>query len=249
MNTTHRILLFAVFWLVIHLHGQNPHQFEIATVFGGPLPERNVDHSSASLYPGVYLGMNIQLKGNQWISFHLTPGFLHRNFGYHYQKQADTLVSVAIADSTVKVPTYYTTRLNGFIVMGGPSLDIGLSFRTGNNFAFIAGVYGTAFLYKTDRARLRVRIGEGGLLPDIHESLSWNDKLHTREYGVYFGGRYRFSRKLEAGITGYRAFSGLYLHPEPLNGENLNLQLFWTFARVSLLYNLSSGIQSYRVEK
>ncbi len=233
-------VLFAVaitcFLVNAKIHSQNSFFISLGSNYGGAPANQSIQNASGVPKFGGAFEIGYQIPFRK--SFLITPSisFDHRHFKYRAAERNDTVVLVEVMESLVSIPTYYVANITGRINSGGLSLNLAAQQRIINKAWLTAGFYFTYFLYKNDMVNVKVRIGEGGLLPDVYEDYNNKFKMKSQEFGILLGGNYKLSNRFSFGIIGFRAFNNLYYETEIKNDKNESLKLYSTYAKILLFY-------------
>jgi hypothetical protein len=169
------IAFFATFGL--NLNAQTNIGF--GTNIGGALPVEQTEGSSAILYPGVYLSFGYGISLSEKFSFNPNINFDFRMFDYFAAQKKDTVVEAEVLGVIANVPTYYQANIHGKMRLGGIYAEFPIEYRFSKRSRLIFGIYGSALPYKSDNISINVKIGEGGLLPDIDSSYNNKSKINS----------------------------------------------------------------------
>ncbi len=208
------------------------------TIYGGAPANGKIDNATGLPQFGSSIEFGLYLPVSK--DFHVMPSisFDHRRFGYNATERNDTVVLVEVMGTPSYVPTYYFANIDGRVNSGGLSLNVLAQRRLFGRSWIVAGIYGSLFLYKNDHVDVNVRIGEGGLLPDVDESYNNNANMRNHEFGIVLGGKYQISDRFSFGISGLRAISSLYIISDVKNYKDEHLNFYSTYARIMFTYTI-----------
>ncbi len=230
------VLVVAGLLLFSHGYAQNRFSLGLGTVYGGAIPTEKIEDARGKPGFGAMLDLAYRIPLGQNTS--LLPGisFELRHFGYSATERKDTLVLVDVMGNPANIPTYYNAAIDGKVSSGGLSFNLMSEYSLFKRSSLVAGIYSTLFLSKNDRVDINIRIGEGGLLPDVDSAYSNRASLRNFEHGILLGGKFYFTGDLSLGITGVRSLSGLYNTSARKNSEGEDIRFYSTYARLSLIW-------------
>jgi hypothetical protein len=227
-------LLMAGVFLFSYVNAQNRFSLGLGTVYGGAIPTEKIEDAEGKAGFGAMLDLAYWIPLGQNTS--LLPGisFELRHFGYSATERKDTLVLVDVMGNPANIPTYYNAAIDGKVSSGGLSFNLMSEYSLFKRSSLVAGIYSTLFLSKNDRVDINIRIGEGGLLPDVDSAYSNRASLRNFEHGILLGGKIYFSDNVSLGISGARSLSGLYTTSDIKNSKGEDIRFYSTYARLSL---------------
>ncbi len=232
-----KIVLYNIFvFLALNVFSQTKFSLGAGTIFGGAINNETVENATGTPMFGASLDFAYRISLNNKLTILPKLSYEYRVFEYGASERKDTIVHTEVMGNMVNVPTYYQANINGKVNSGGITLNILSEYRFLNKSSFVFGIYSTFFLYKNDYVDINVRIGEGGLLPDIDSS--YNNGLNMRrfEHGLSLGGKYHISDKISVSIVGTRALSSLYSISGILNEEGEEVKFYSTYAKIFVNY-------------
>ena len=228
------ILLLASFLAVTNVKSQNGFYVGLGAVYGGAIGSQKIENAIGKPRIGGMIDAGYRISTGQNMMLAAGFSFEVRHFGYSATERNDTLVLVDVMGNPANIPTYYNAAIDGKVSSGGLSLNLLGEYSLFKRSALIAGVYSTLFLAKNDLVHINIRIGEGGLLPDVDSAYSNRPNMRNFEHGIILGGKIYFSGDVSLGISGVRSFSGLYTTSDIKNSKGEDIRFYSTYARLSL---------------
>lgn len=215
--------------------------FGVGTNIGGALPNEKTEGSSAILYPGAYLSFGYAIPVSQTISFNPHISFDFRMFDYLATQRKDTVVEALVMGEIRSVPTYYQANIHGKIRLGGIYAEFPIEYRFSKRSRLSFGIYGSMLPYKSDNISINVKIGEGGLLPDIDSSYNNKSKINTFDGGLSLGGSIDLNDRLSLSVNAYRSLSRFYKMDAVKNDAGEDIAFYYTQVRVGIRYLLGAA--------
>ena len=232
-----KIIIYIFFaFLAVSVSSQTKFSVGAGTIFGGAINNENVENATG--VPMFGASIDFAYRNAVKDNFTISPkiSYEHRTFEYAANERKDTLVYTEVMGNTVGVPTYYQAIINGKLNSGGITLNLISEYRFLRKSSFIVGIYSTLFMYKNDYVDINIRIGEGGLLPDIDSSYNNGLNLRRFEHGLSLGGKYHVSEQFSVSIVGTRALSSLYSISGITNDNGEEIRFYSTYAKIFLNY-------------
>jgi hypothetical protein len=118
----------------------------------------------------------------------------------------------------------------------GVYAEMPFEYRFGKKAGLNLGIYASALPIKSDEIMVNVKIGEGGLLPDIDSFYNNKSKINSFDTGIMLGGNFQFNDKLSIFINAYRSITRFYKMNAVKNEEGNDIPFYYTQARVGIRY-------------
>lgn len=214
------------------------------TNIGGALPNQKTEGSSAVLYPGAYISFGYNIKISEKICFNPRISVDLRLFDYFATQKKDTVVEAEVLGVIANVPTYYQANIHGKIRLGGTYAEFPIEYRFSTRSRISFGIYGSALPYKSDNISINIKIGEGGLLPDIDSSYNNKTNINTFDCGLSLGGSIDLNERLSLSINAYRSLSRFYKMDAVKNDAGEDIAFFYTQVRIGIKYLVSGDFGS-----
>jgi hypothetical protein len=208
------------------------------TNIGGAIPVEQTEGSSAVLYPGAFLSFGYGITISDKFSFNPTLSIDFRMFDYFATQRKDTVVEAEVLGIIALVPTYYQANIHGKIRLGGMYAEFPIEYRFLKRSKLNFGIYTSILPYKSDNISINVKIGEGGLLPDIDSTYNNKYNINTIDGGISLGGSLVLNDQLSIYFTGYRSLSRFYKMDALKNDAGENLSFYFTQVRIGISYNI-----------
>lgn len=234
MNKTFAIVLFWLFF-----SSTISAQFYLAggSNYGGAVPTEKTEGSSAVIYPGAFLSIGNTIKISERFNFTPQISIDLRRFDYFATQKKDTIVQTEILGNIANVPTYYQANIHGQMHLIGINAELPISYRIGNKLNFAFGFYGTVLPFKSDAISINVKIGEGGLLPDIDSTYNNKAKINNFDAGFFIDGGFQANEKLSFFITAHRSVTRFYKMNAVKNESGNDISFYYTQARIGIRYS------------
>jgi hypothetical protein len=210
----------------------------VGTNIGGALPNEKTEGSSAILYPGAYLSFGYGIPISDKIIFNPNISFDLRMFDYLATQKKDTVVEAEVLGVIANVPTYYQANIHGKMRLGGIYTEFPIEYRFSHRSKLSFGIYGSALPYKSDNISINVKIGEGGLLPDIDSSYNNKSKINSFDGGLSLGGSIDINERLLLSINAYRSLSRFYKMDAVKNDAGEDIAFYYTQVRIGIRFLL-----------
>lgn len=238
MRNSFYVLILALLLLLFYYNGsaQSSYSFGAGTIFGGAINNENVENASGEPMFGATLDFGYRIKLNDKLILKPKLSYEFRHFEYSATQRNDTIVTTELMGNTAEIPTYYTANISGKANSGGLTLNSILEYKFIERSSLLFGFYGTYFLFTNDYVDINVRIGEGGLLPDIDSSYNNGINMRNYEYGISLGGKYYISDKFSFSIVGTRALSSVYTISGVKNQKGEEVLFYSTYAKIFFSY-------------
>jgi hypothetical protein len=211
------------------------------TNIGGALPNEKTEGSSAILFPGAYLSFGYAIPLSQRFSFNPNISIDFRMFDYFATQKKDTIVEAFVMGEIRSVPTYYQANIHGKMRLGGIYVEFPFEYRFSKRSRLSFGIYGSALPYKSDNISINVKIGEGGLLPDIDSSYNNKSNINTFDGGLSLGGSIEINDRLSLSVNAYRSLSRFYKMDAVKNDAGEDIAFYYTQVRVGIRYLVSTA--------
>jgi hypothetical protein len=232
-----KILIILLLFLPIGLLAQHK-KFSVGlgSIYGGALTSEKVEGANGE--PLLGLNLDFGYRFNLTEKFLIVPkiSYEYRQFSYQATQKEDTIVTTKVAGNIVDIPTYYYANVKGKFNSSGISLTAIAEYNYVKKSSVIFGFYSSYFLQKNDVVDVNVKIGEGGLIPDLDSTYNNNVNMRNFEHGVTLGGKYYFSDKFSFTIVGTRALTGVYTINNVTNSKGEELKFFSTYAKIYFTY-------------
>jgi hypothetical protein len=213
----------------------------VGTNIGGALPDEKTEGSSAILYPGAYLSFGYGIPISDKISFNPNLSIDFRMFDYLATQKKDTVVEAEVLGVIANVPTYYQASIHGKMRLGGIYVEFPFEYRFSKRSRLSFGIYGSALPYKSDNISINIKIGEGGLLPDIDSSYNNKSKINTFDGGLSLGGSIDLNDRLSLSVNAYRSLSRFYKMDAVKNDAGEDIAFYYTQVRIGIRYLLGAA--------
>ena len=236
-----KLFLIILFWLF--LSSTLSAQFYISggTNIGGAVPMEKTEGSTAVIYPGAFLSFGNTIRISDRLSFTPQINFDLRRFDYFATQKKDTIVETVVLGNIANVPTYYQANIHGQIRLLGINAELPFAYRIGKKLEFAFGIYGTAYPFKSDEITINVKIGEGGLLPDIDSTYNNKEKINNFDAGLMIGGSFQANERLSFFITAHRSLTRFYKMNAVKNDAGNDIPFYYTQARIGIRYSFIKG--------
>lgn len=232
------VILFLYLFFTLNLSAQTSMHF--GSNFGGAIPTKSSEGSSAILLPGAFLGVSNQFQISEKIAFNPQISFELKHFGYSAIQKKDTVVESQVAGMIANIPTYYTATITGVSRFVTLNADIPIEIKIGKKSAISIGVSGNYKLYSSDAINVHVQIGEGGLIPDVDSAYNNKDKINNIEGSILLGGSYSLNQRLALRFVGYRAITRHYKFNAIPDENGQDTPFFFTMFRLGIVYNFQN---------
>ena len=232
-----KFFIILIFCLPLTVFAQNKKfSVGIGSIYGGAITSEKVEGANGEPLLGLNVDFGYRFNLNE--KFIIVPkiSYEYRQFSYNARQKDDTIVQTKVAGNMVNVPTYYYTNVKGKFNTSGASITAIAEYNYVKKSSIILGVYSSYFFQKNDVVDLNVKIGEGGLIPDIDSSYNNNVNMRNFEHGVTLGGKYYFSDNFSFTIVGTRALTGVYSISNIKNSKGQELKFFSTYAKIYITY-------------
>ncbi|HNQ68710.1 MAG TPA: hypothetical protein PKN32_10045 [Bacteroidales bacterium] len=209
----------------------------MGTNFGGAIPTEMTENSLAKIYPGAFIMFGNKIQITERLSFSPQISADYRWFNYYASQTKDTTVLTTVLNVPANIPTYYTANISGKIRLIGIFFETPFCFQLSEKFNASAGIYGSYNAYKSDFVEINVKIGEGGLLPDVDSSYNNKSNINNFDAGINIGGEYAINDKFVLSLGVYRSLSRFYKKNSFNNNtENDNISFYYTQLRLGFIY-------------
>jgi len=235
MNNTKLLIIF-IFFLSLATSVKSQFFVSGGTNIGGALPTVKTEGSSAKIFPGAFLAFGGEILVNEKLCFNPQLGIDFKMFDYFANQTKDTIVEAEIMGVIANVPTYYKADIHGKVRLFGLYAELPIEYRILNSTYLILGIYGSVAPYKSDLININIRIGEGGLLPDIDSSYNNKNKINNFDAGFKLGGRLILNERFSLFITAYRSMSRFYKMNAVKDENGNDIPFYYTQARIGLEY-------------
>lgn len=228
--------LFFLLFSAINMCAQSGFFVSGGTILGGAINNEKISNAKGEPLFGVSVDFGNLIAIREKFNYIPKIGFEYRNFNYSATERKDTLVGSVVAGNDVLIPTYYNASVKGKVNSLGITLNNSVEYKIWKNSYLLGGVYSTFFIYKNDYIDINVKIGEGGLLPDIDSTYNNGVNMRKFEIGFKMGGKYKINDRLSLSIIGTRAISDLYKISAVKNENGDEIKLYSTYAKIFMSY-------------
>ena len=196
--------IFIVLSTILSVNAFSQFHISAGTNYGGALPTKMTEGSSAVIFPGAYLNLERKIKISENLSLIPSASVDFRMFNYYASEKKDTIVSAEVMGIIANVPTYYNADISGKVRLLAAFIQLPIQYNFSRKSSLIFGIYGSALAHKSDEININVRIGEGGLLPDIDSSYNNRQNINNYDAGLQLGGRLNFENNFSLEIIAFR---------------------------------------------
>ena len=210
--------------------------FGIGTNYGGAMPTQITENSSAKIFPGAYVSFGKNIKITDKIKFIPQISTDFRWFNYYASQKKDTVVLTNISGMPANIPTYYTANITGKVRLVGFYIEIPFMYSFSDKMAITTGIYSSYNAYMSDDVDINVKIGEGGLLPDVDSSYNNKNNINIFEAGINIGGKYSINDKYVISIEAYRSLSRFYKKNSFDDNLGNDISFYYTQIRLGIIY-------------
>lgn len=215
--------------------GQN--SLTISTNFGGAIPKKTQENSTAKIFPGANLEFTTQISSfnNIEIKTGLELGFTAYNY-YLNQDKKDTIVESVVMGNTVMVPTYYYTFIEGHTRLFYIIPNIILSYKLFDKIIIYTNLYSRFNLIHKDLVFIKVQVGEGGLIPDLNLNQNNSSGINLLNGGIGLGMDYKINENYSLFFNAKRDLWRFYKLNTIKDADGNNLPFYFTGINIGINY-------------
>ncbi len=196
------------------------------SIFGGPLPQNNIQNSEGKALISPYGGFAFRknIKHNFYVQFDVAYSL--KGASYYTEYTRDTLIDIGIGI----VPSFYTAKVGGSMKLHYIDLPITLGYKISKKQSISLGVY-TSFLFNGyDKGKIFIQAGYGSF---ADQEIIYNNYsiINHQDFGLNFKYNINFYQNFHLIFSASRSTRGLY-------SNNPSNNLFHTNASLSFCYSL-----------
>ncbi len=198
--------------------------FYSGAMFGGPLPEKNIENSTGKPLVAPFAGFSFRKNLNKKIYFQADLAYALKGASYAQEYSRDTLIDIGIG----VVPSFYNAKIGGQMKLHYLDLPVSIGYEISEKQMVSFGFY-TSFLFAGyDKTNVFIQAGYGDFA-DFEETVNNFHNINAQDFGLSLKyGRHLFN-DFFALISVNRSTRSLYSNSSENNLYHTNISLAMSY--------------------